>query len=412
MRVLICGGGVAGLTLALCLERQGHQPVIIERAPNLRDEGYMISFCGAGYEASERLGLLPVLERIHYPIPRLVFVDERGREQVSLPYPLLRKRLFNDRHFNFMRGELVRALMSQLEGKAELRFSTTVEAIEQHEDHVRVRLTGGSMEDFDLLVGADGVHSRVRQLIFGPEERFARSLGSYAAVFVMDNPPAELFTPDAFLALTLVNRGMAVYPVRGGRAAALFIFRAERPVEDFSRESILRELRAAFSGLGWIVPSLLEQAFQAGSLYFDKLMQIELPQWSAGRVILVGDACQNLSLLAVQGAAMGMAGAYVLAEELEAARGEVSVAMARYEQRLKPVIKDQQAAARRAAAWSMPANAFRQALQEPELRMSLWPMVSAFIRRRMLGESVFAKEKPAGNASNHGMDLANRPAAP
>ena len=79
---------------------------------------------------------------------------------------------------------------------------------------------------------------------------------------------------------------------------------------------------------------------------------------------------------------------------------------------LKPVIKDQQAAARRAAAWSVPANAFRQALQEPELRMSLWPMVSAFIRRRMLGESVFAKEKPAGNASNHGMDLANRPAAP
>ncbi len=396
MRVLICGGGVAGLTLALCLERQGHRPVILERAPNLRDEGYMISFCGAGYEASERLGLLPVLEPIHYPIPRLAFVDEQGQEQVSLPYPLLRKRLFNDRQFIFMRGELVRALMSQVEGKAELRFGTTVEAIEQHEDHISVRLSGGSMEDFDLLVGADGVHSRVRQLIFGPEERFGRSLGAYAAVFIMNNPPAGLLTPDAFVALTLVKRGVAVYPVRGGRAAALFIYRAGRPVEDFSRESILRELRDAYSGVGWIVPSLLDQGAQAESLFFDKLMQIELPQWSTGRVVLLGDACQSLSLLAVQGAAMGMAGAYVLAEELEAAKGEVSAALARYEQRLKPVIKDQQAAARRAAAWSVPVSAFRQALQQPELHMSLWPMVSAFIRRRMLGESVFAKDKPAG----------------
>jgi 2-polyprenyl-6-methoxyphenol hydroxylase-like FAD-dependent oxidoreductase len=396
MRVLICGGGVAGLTLALCLERQGHQPVVIEKAPHLRSEGYMLSFCGAGYDASERLSLLPVLERIHYPIPRLAFVDEQGHEQLSLPYPLLRKRLFNDRHFTFMRGELVRALMSQVEGKAELRFSTTVEAIEQHEDHVRVRLSGGSMEDFELLVGADGVHSRVRQLVFGPEERFERFLGSYAAVFIMDNPPAGLFTPDAFLALTVVNRGVSVYPIRGGRAAALFIYRAERPVEDFSRESILRELRAAYSGLGWIVPSLLEHAAQAESLYFDKMMQIELPQWSTGRVVLVGDAAQCLSLLAVQGAAMGMAGAYVLAEELAAAGGEVGAAMSRYEQRLKPVIKDQQAAARRIASWTVPTNAFRQALREPGLRMSLWPMISAFIRQRLLGKSVFAEDRPAG----------------
>ncbi len=110
MRVLICAAGVAGLTLAWCLERRGHDPIVVERAPHPRDDGYMIDFFGSGFDVAERLGLLPALESIHYPVDRLAFVNGRGDERFSVPYPALRKRLFANRHFNFMRGELERLL--------------------------------------------------------------------------------------------------------------------------------------------------------------------------------------------------------------------------------------------------------------------------------------------------------------
>lgn len=349
----------------------------------------MVDFFGSGYDACERLGLVAALQRVHYPIARLAFVDEHGRERLSLPYPVLRKRLFNDHHFNFMRGDLAQVLREQIEGKVELRFGTTVEAIEQHDDRVRVRLSDGSTDDFELLVGADGVHSQVRRLAFGPEEQFERFLGYYTAAFIIGSPPSGLYTADSFVTLTVPNRQAAVYPVRGGRLASFFVHRAERAVEDFSRESALRELRAAYGGLGWIVPELIERSADAPSLYFDKVMQIEMPRWSTGRVVLVGDACQCVSLLAGQGASMAVAGAYILAEELEGAGGDVQAALARYEQRVKPAIEHKQAAGRRVAGWFVPENSFRLAIRDLGLRMSLWPVAASIIRRRLAGESIF-----------------------
>lgn len=391
MRVLICGAGIAGLTLAGLLQRQRHEVLVVERAPHLRDEGYMIDFSGSGYDASERLGLLPELERIHQPVARLTFVDARGRERASLPYPVLRERLLEGRHFNFMRGELARVLLGWLEGGAGPRFHTTVESFEQRGEGVHARLSDGSEGDFDLLVGADGVHSRIRQLAFGPEERFARFVGCHTAAFILERPPAGLRDSEAFTTLTVPGRQVSLYRIRGGRLATLFIHRAAHPAGDCSREAALRELRTVYGDLDWLVPEVLEHAPEAPGLYFDDVTQIELPHWSTGRVVLLGDACQCVSLLAGQGASMAVAGAYVLAEELEAAGGDVPAALTRYQQRLQPVITRMQAAGRRMAGWFVPASPWSMALRDAGLRMALWPVLAPLLRRRMAAASIFRR---------------------
>ena len=228
MKVVICGGGIAGLSLAWCLHQRGHAPVVVEKSPGPRAEGYMIDFFGAGYDAAERLGLLPDLERIHYPVGRLVFVDGRGHERFSLSYPLLRRRLFGGRHFNFLRGDLEALLYARVKGKVPMRFGMTVDSFEERAGHVRVRLSDGSSQDVDVLVGADGVHSHVRQLAFGDGAGFERMLGFRTAAFVLDKVPAGLPPLSNFVTLNVPDRQVAVYPIRDGRLAAFFLHRTRR----------------------------------------------------------------------------------------------------------------------------------------------------------------------------------------
>ncbi len=386
MNVLIVGAGIAGLTLALCLRRDGHEPWIVEQAPELRDAGYMIDFFGSGYDAAERLGLLTDLAGIHYQIPRLSFVAADGRERFSIAYPTLRRRLFDDRHFNFMRGELERLLRDRLPPGVPVRFGTTVETLRQQGERVSVRLSDGSQASVDLVAGADGAHSRVRDLVFGGPARFERYLGYHTAAAILDEPlpgaPA-----DAFSILTEPRCQVGVYPILGGRMASFFVHAAGRRIEDRTTAAARRELRAVYGDLNWLVPELLERCDRVSGIYFDEVSQVELPVWSRGRVVLVGDACQCVSLLAGQGASMAMAGAYVLAQEL--ARDEVGPALARYELRLRPSIERAQRAGRRIARWFVPETGLRRVLRDAVLRASAWPLASGFLKRQLAAGSIF-----------------------
>lgn len=391
MRVLICGAGIAGLTLAWCLQRKGHELLVVERAPELRDEGYMLDFFGSGYDAGERMGLFPDLERIHYPIAKLKFVDERGYERLTLPYPRLRKRLFQDRHFNFMRGDLELVLYQKIAGSTEVRFGTTIDEFVSVGNGVRVRLSDGSTHDVDLLVGADGVHSRVRRLAFGDEHRFTRFVGYATAAFIIHRRPEAFGVTDAFVTLTVPGRQVAVYPIRGGALAAFFIHRSDRHDTNLSRDAVLQELRAVYGDMDWLVPELLDQAARASTVYFDAVSQIEMPKWSRDRVVLVGDACQCMSLLTGQGASMAVASAYILAEQIEAAGGRyVATALASYERLVKPCIERKQASGRNMADWFVPSDGIHRAVRDLALRVSVWPGPSSIIRRRMESESIFA----------------------
>jgi len=217
------------LTLAFWLDRHGHEPFIVEKSPRLREEGYMIDFFGLGYGASEKMGILSDIEGIHYQIPSLSFTDSRGNERFSLEYAALRKNLFGGRHFNFMRGDLENLLYSRIEDRVRLSFGTTVESFQQDRSQVHARLTEGTSGSFDLLVGADGVHSHIRELAFGGERSFSRSLGYLAAAFIVDEPALWGGFRDAFFyTLTAPERQVAVYPVHGGRLATFFIHKSHR----------------------------------------------------------------------------------------------------------------------------------------------------------------------------------------
>jgi len=388
MKVLISGGGIAGLTLALLLHRSGHEPLVVERSAHLRGEGYMIDFFGPGYDASERMGILPEIEGIHYQIPRLAFLGPSGKEKFSLSYLTLRKNLFGGRHFNFMRGDLERLLYSKIKDQVTVRFGTSIDSFEREGAQVRVQLTDGTTGLFDLLVGAGGVHSRVRELAFGAEDSFSRFLGYYTSAFIVDDPKIRESLDDAFYTLTVPGRQVAVYPIRGGRLATFFIHKSERLLGDFSPETVREELYKAYGGMGWIVPDLLGRCpHDRSQVYFDEVAQIEMPAWSRGAVVLVGDACGCVSLLAGQGASMAVSGAYTLAEELGAAQEgeeEMAAALGRYEAKLKPSVKKRQKAGRRLAQWFVPGDHVRLAVRDAAMRLTTSSLASLLLRYRFV----------------------------
>jgi 2-polyprenyl-6-methoxyphenol hydroxylase-like FAD-dependent oxidoreductase len=363
---------------------------VLEKAHRLRDEGYMIDFFGSGYDAAERLGLLPAVARIHYPVARLAFLSGDGHERFALPYPSLRQLLFGDRHFNFMRGDLEHVLHDSLPGLTPIRFGTSVQRLTNAHGGVDVELSDGSLQRFDLVVGADGVHSRVRELAFGPEHEYLRRLGYRTLAFVIDDAELQRRIGDAFSTLTTPGRQVAVYPIRQGRVATFFIHRADDERTDFLLAAARDELRTTYGDLHWVVPELIERCGEDSSVYFDDVTQVVVPNWHRGRVVLLGDACQCVSLLAGQGASMAMAAAYILAEELSEAEN-ISQALTRYEHRVQPNIATKQASGRSIARWFVPRGPVRLAMRDLFMRLSTWRPVAHVLRKQLAADSIVAR---------------------
>lgn len=386
MKAVICGAGIAGLTSALCLQRLGHEVLMVEKAPGLRSEGYMIDFFGPGFDACGRLGLLPDLERIHYFIANVAFADANGGDRLSLRYPVMRKRLFGDRHFNFMRGELEKVLFERLPAPLQICFGTSVDSVEENEGGVTVKLTNGEGVRCDVLIGADGLHSRIRKLVFGDEKQFLRFLGFYTSAYILPSAVPGMRT-DEFRIVTVPGKQAGVYPIRGGRTATYFVHRADRSVEDFSRASAEQELRRVYGDLGWVVPELLNRMRDAADIYFDSVSQIVMSCWHKGRVVLVGDAAWCVSLLAGQGASMAVGGGYILAEELSKSSYDIPAALAGYEGRLRAAVEKKQESGRNIARWFVPESEFGLTLRDFFLRVSMWPGLSWFVRRQLSADS-------------------------
>jgi 2-polyprenyl-6-methoxyphenol hydroxylase-like FAD-dependent oxidoreductase len=345
--VLICGAGVAGPTVAFWLIRNGMRPTIVERAPRPRAGGYMIDFWGAGYEVAERMGLIDSVRRVGYQVQELRLVNRCGRRVGGFNVGVLRE-LTADRYISLARSDLARILLGAVEQETELIFDDSVASIQEQEHGAEVEFRRSGRRRFDLVIGADGLHSEVRRAAFGPEDRFERRLGYTVAAFKATGyrPPQD---ENAYVAYTLPGRHVARFAMRDDRTLFLFVAASEHlpDTDSHDRAAQERALERAYGSAGWECRAILDAMHRSDDLYFDRVSQIVVPRWHRGRVVLLGDAAYCPSLLAGEGAGLAMAGAYVLAGELAKAHGDHTAAFERYEAFLRPVLERKQRAAAR-----------------------------------------------------------------
>jgi len=332
---------VAGPTLAYWLRRFGDEPVLFEKAPAPRRGGYLIDFWGLGYDIAERMGLVPILRERCYLMERLRMVDAGGRDAAALDLSPMRK-LLDGRFISLARADLADALLGACDGIPS-HFGVSVSAIEQDGDGVVAALSDGRKERFDLVIGADGLHSQVRELTFGPEAKFETSLGCYVAAFRIAGYPIR--DDLTYVSHTVPRRQVGRVALRNGETLVLLVCRAELIGGDPPRDRQKEALRHAFGGMRWEVPEILDGMDGVDDVYFDRVSQIHLPRWSAGRVGLLGDAAACPSLLAGEGTGLAMVEAYVLAGELHRADGDFTRAFAAYEARLRSFVTTKQKAA-------------------------------------------------------------------
>lgn len=324
-KVLISGASIAGPALAYWLGRYGFEPTVVELAPALRGGGQAVDFRGDTHlTVLERMGLLDELRRLDTGGSPMGFVDRRGRRLLDLPAD------FAGGDVEVPRGELARLLHRHSLPSTAYVFGDSVTALEETPTGVRVEFRHGAPREFDLVIGADGLHSTVRRLAFGPEQRYVRHLGYYAATWQLPN---YLDLPPGSVGLNVPGRLAAVGADHRdrSRAGAFLLFAAPELRYDRHDQDQQKALIAdAFADLGWEVPRLLESLREAPELYFDSISRADVPAWSTGRIALVGDAACGATIGGM-GTGTAVVAAYVLAGELARARGDHRTAFTRYE---------------------------------------------------------------------------------
>jgi 2-polyprenyl-6-methoxyphenol hydroxylase-like FAD-dependent oxidoreductase len=355
--VLVSGASVAGPALAYWLGRYGFNPTVVEVAPSLRGGGYAVDFRGPTHlTVLERMGILSELRRLQTGGSPYRFVDEAGKEQASLPAE------FAGGDVEVQRADLSRVLYNRTRDTTEYLFGDSIASMTETAEGINVTFERGGQRTFDLVVGADGLHSNVRRLILGPEAKFNSFLGYYIARWDLPN---YLNVGRTALSYNVPGKlaSIADNHKDNTRASTFFVFASE--MLSYDRHDIRQQkqlLTDTFAGVGWEVPNLLDTLPDAREFYFDSISRIDLEHWAKGRVVLVGDAAYGATVGGM-GVGSAVVGAYVLAGELAAADGDHRSAFARYEQQLRGYVKECQKGGRRTGQFLAPSTSARMRLR-------------------------------------------------
>ncbi|MCA8902550.1 MAG: FAD-binding domain [Hyphomonas sp.] len=357
MKIAISGAGVAGPSLAHWLLKTGHEPTLIEEAPGFRAGGYVIDFWGVGYDVAEKMGILPEVMARGYQVQEVRLVKESGAKAAGFSADVFR-RMTHDRFTSLPRGELAEVIFNSVKDKTETLFSETITAIEDHGDGVSVTLQKGGTREFDLVVGADGLHSNVRRLVWGEQSQFEKPVGFHVAAFECPGYPHR--DEDVYVSFAKPGLSISRFAMRDDRTLVLFIFENERmatplPHDVAAKKAILHDI---FGNMGWEAREMLDAMDDSAEVYFDRVSQAVVPQWSKGRAVLLGDAAACPSLLAGEGTGLAMTEAYVLAGELKQSGGDVAKAFSNYEARLRPFLEEKQKSALAFASSFAPRTEF------------------------------------------------------
>jgi 2-polyprenyl-6-methoxyphenol hydroxylase-like FAD-dependent oxidoreductase len=383
MRIVINGVGIAGPTLAYWLTDAGHEVLMVEEAPKLRSGGYIVDFWGVGYDVAERMGLLPRIKALGYQVREVRFVDRRGRRTGGFSTDVIH-RMTNGRFTSLRRSDLSAAIYGALNGTVETIFDETIEAIEEHPGSARVFFRRAAPRDVDLVVGADGLHSSVRRMAFGPASAFEVSLGYHVAAFEVTGyrPRDEL----VYVSYAVPGRQISRFAMRDDRTLFLFVFRDEYLTGHASGQPLDHKAAVAevFAGVGWECPQILGAMADVTDIYFDSVSQIRMDHWTRPRTALIGDAAACVSLLAGEGTGLAMAEAFVLARALQASGGNLEKTFARYEDCLRPFLTRKQASASRFASSFVPGTAWGILLRNGITRLFGVPVLADFFIGRDL----------------------------
>jgi 2-polyprenyl-6-methoxyphenol hydroxylase-like FAD-dependent oxidoreductase len=349
--VLISGAGIAGPTLAFWLKAAGFEPTIVERASELRRGGYVIDFWGLGYDIAERMGLTREIDRVGYHVRELRIVNANSERIAGFGTNVFIE-LTGGRYVTIERSALSQLLFEKIKDTTEIIFGNEIVAVQDLADHVLVKLKHGAERRFDLVIGADGLHSAIRRLVFGPQDAFEKRFGYIVAAFeVSGYRPRD---QDVYVVYNTPGRMLGRIALHDDRTLFLFVLAADADMTllDLSGQKAI--LRNKFADRKWECERILDELARAKELYFDRVSQIKINRWSRGRIALVGDAAFCVSLLAGQGSALAMVAAFVLAGELSEAGGRHEQAFANYERILRAYISVKQRGAKRFASAFVP----------------------------------------------------------